>query len=303
MLRTILLEPLLNALLFLYAIIPGGDFGIAIVLLTLFIRVLMWPLVKKQMHHQKAMRELQPEIAKIKKKAKGDKQKESQMMLELFKKKEINPFGSIGLALMQFPILIALFFVLREVVTGDIAASTYGFIQSFPAITEIINDPSAFDPTLFGYFHMADPSIILALLAGAAQYFQGKQITPQSTDPNDQAAKMGSTMMKIFPIITVIVASAFPSALALYWFVSSAVAVIQQHFVLNSELGMMQTIASLASGNGKGGSGSNPSGLRVKKGKEIKTSKQEYSKSKNQNNSGSNNSSKKIDTSNKGKKK
>ncbi|MEX0668694.1 MAG: YidC/Oxa1 family membrane protein insertase [Candidatus Saccharimonadales bacterium] len=267
MLRTILLEPLLNALLFLYAIIPGGNFGIAIILLTLAIRLLMWPLVKKQMHHQKAMRELQPEIAKIKKKAKGDKQKESQMMLELFKKKEINPFGSIGLALMQFPVLIALFFVLREVVTGDIAASTYSFIQNFPAISEIIANPETFDPTLFGYFHMAESSIILALFAGAAQFFQGRQITPQSSDPNDKSAQMGATMMKVFPVITVIVASALPSALALYWTVSSGVAVIQQHFVLNSELGLMQTVANLTVNRNNNGE------AKIKKAKEIKSPK------------------------------
>ena len=248
MLRTILLEPLLNALLGLYAIIPGGDFGVAVIALTIVIRILLWPLVKKQLHHQKAMRDLQPEIAKTKKKAKGDKQKESQLMLELFKEKEVNPFASIGLAFLQFPILIALFFVLREVVTGDIAVSTYGFIQALPAVQGIIANPEAFDPLLFGFFHMAEPSIFLALIAGGAQYIQGKQITPKATG-DDPASKMGFNMVRIFPVITVVVASTFPSALALYWATSSGIAIFQQHLVLSEDLNFMQKLVR----NGRNG--------------------------------------------------
>ncbi|MEX0749001.1 MAG: YidC/Oxa1 family membrane protein insertase [Candidatus Saccharimonadales bacterium] len=242
MLRTILLEPLLNLLLLFYALIPGGDFGVAIIILTIVIRILLWPLVKKQLYHQKAMRALQPEIAKLKKKAKGDKQKESQMMLELFKEREVNPFGSIGLALAQFPILIALFYVLREVVTGDIAASTYGFIQNFPAISEIIANPDAFDPTLFGYFHMAERSLILAALAGLAQFVQAKQITPQNTIGSDPAAKLGFNMVMIFPVITVAIAASLPSALALYWAFGSLIAIIQQRIVLGADLKFMQRL-------------------------------------------------------------
>lgn len=241
MLRTILLEPLLNLLLLFYALIPGSDFGLAVIAMTAVVRLLMWPLVKKQMHHSKTMRELQPEIDKVKKKAKGDKQKESQMMVELFKEKEINPFGSIGLALVQFPILIALFFVLRDVVTGDVAASTYGFIQDMPAIQSILSNPEAFDPTLFGYFHMADPSIPLALVAGAFQYFQAKQIAPQQSG-DDAASKMSGNMVKIFPVITVIVGSTLPSALVLYWGTSSIIAVLQQHLILQSEVSLMQRL-------------------------------------------------------------
>src|SRR5688572_6622282 len=116
MLKTILVNPLFNALLLLYALLPGHDFGIAIVILTILIRLLLWPLVKKQLQHQKVMKELQPEIAKLKKRAGGDRQKESQLMVELFKEKEVNPFASLGLAILQFPILIALFFVLRDIV-------------------------------------------------------------------------------------------------------------------------------------------------------------------------------------------
>jgi hypothetical protein len=162
---------------------------------------------------------------------------------------EASFFATMGL--IVFPILIALFFVLREVVTGDIAASTYGFIQSLPAIREIIANPEAFDPTLFGYFHMAEPSIILAVFAGAFQYFQAKQITPQNPSKDDPTARMGGTMVKVLPVITVVIASTLPSALALYWGASSAIAVVQQHFVLQSEVTLMQKLRLNGKGNGK----------------------------------------------------
>lgn len=243
MLRTILVNPLFNALLLLYAVLPGHDFGLAIIILTVLIRLLLWPLVKKQLHHQKAMKDLQPEIAKIKSKAKGDRQKESQMMVELFKEKEINPFASLGLAVLQFPILIALFFVLRDIVQGNtIAEVAYNFVAGFGPVKDIIADPNGFDPIFLGLVHMAKPNIVLALLAGLAQYFQAKQITPRNTEKTGFGANLGFNMTLIFPILTVAIAARLPSALALYWFASSVVAVIQQQIVLSEEVSFFQNL-------------------------------------------------------------
>ena len=90
-LRAILTQPLFNHLIVLYALIPGNDFGVAIIIFTVIIRLMLWPLLKKQLHQQKAMKELQPEISKIKQRSKGDKQKEAQAMMELYKEREINP--------------------------------------------------------------------------------------------------------------------------------------------------------------------------------------------------------------------
>src|SRR5579864_7428139 len=113
---TFIEQPIFNLLVLIYAIIPGHNFGLAIIIFTIIIRLLMWPLVKKQLHQAKAMRELQPEIKKIKQATKGNKQKESMMMMELYRERGVSPFGSIGTLIIQFVILIGLYSGLRRVV-------------------------------------------------------------------------------------------------------------------------------------------------------------------------------------------
>jgi YidC/Oxa1 family membrane protein insertase len=108
MFTTIIVRPIFNLLVFIYTILPGHDFGLALIIFTVVIRLLMWPLVKKQLRQARAMRELQPEIKRIKKAAAGNKQKESKMVMELYKEREISPFGSIGTLIIQVIILIGL---------------------------------------------------------------------------------------------------------------------------------------------------------------------------------------------------
>src|SRR4249920_850782 len=109
MFTTLIVQPIFNLLVLIYALLPGHNFGLAIIIFTVIVRLLMWPLVKKQLHQAKAMRELQPEIKRIKKAASGDKQKESMMLMELYKEREISPFGSIGILIVQLIILIGLY--------------------------------------------------------------------------------------------------------------------------------------------------------------------------------------------------
>src|SRR3982751_1040584 len=97
---TLIVQPIFNLLVLIYAILPGHNFGLAIIIFTVIVRLALWPLVKKQLNHAKAMRELTPEIKKIKQAAKGDKQKESAMTMELYKEREINPFASIGILIV-----------------------------------------------------------------------------------------------------------------------------------------------------------------------------------------------------------
>src|SRR5687767_5623927 len=101
MFTTLIVQPIFNLLVLIYALLPGHNFGLAIILFTIVIRLLMWPLVKKQLHHAKAMRELQPEMKRIKQAAKGNRQQESMMIMELYKERQVNPFSSIGLIIIQ----------------------------------------------------------------------------------------------------------------------------------------------------------------------------------------------------------
>lgn len=243
MLKTILLNPLFNALFLIYALLPGNDFGVAIIILTILIRIILWPLVKRQLNHQKAMRDLQPEINKIKKKTKGDKQKESQLMVELFKEKDINPFASLGLALLQFPILIALYVVLNDI--GDpakIQEALYSFVANLGPVKEVLSNPSNFHPTFLGFIDMTKPNVVIAVLAGVAQYFQARQLTPKDTSKSGLAAQLGFNMTLLFPVLTVAIGIRFPSALALYWLTSSVVAVFQQHLVFSEEVTLIEKL-------------------------------------------------------------
>ena len=150
--EVLIVQPIFNLLMGLYSIIPGGDFGIALILFTIFVRFAMWPLVVGQLHQVKAMRKLQPELAKIKKASKGNRQLEGTQMLELYKKHGVKPFRSILMLLIQLPIFIALFQVIQIFTTNrdQIAEFTYNFMEGIPAIAAIIANPAAFNENLFG---------------------------------------------------------------------------------------------------------------------------------------------------------
>lgn len=244
LLQIIFLQPFLNFLFLIYGIIPGHDFGVSVIILTLIIRFALWPLTAKQLHSQKKMQALQPQIAQVKKKAKGDKQLESQMLMELYKEKEISPFSACLPALLQFPFLIALYFVFRAATqnTENLIHLLYKPIQHLPAITSILQNPSSFHPSLFGIVSMTNPSIPLAIIAGITQYFQVQMITPAQTDKNDPAASATKMMNYIFPLITVFIAWKLPAALPLYWLTTNIVSIAQQKLIMREEVEEMEEV-------------------------------------------------------------
>lgn len=267
MFTTLLVQPIFNILVAIYAILPGHNFGLAIIIFTILVRLAMWPLVKKQLYHAKAMRELQPELKRIKKAAKGDRQKESAMVMELYKEREINPFSSVGLILLQLPIIIALYGAISRIVKDPNVISTfsYPFIQHLPWIKELIADPSKFDNSLVGIIDLSKaalpkggggvyiPALIIVALSAVAQYFQGKQLMPQSgeskklrdilreasegkqADQSEMAAATGRFTQFMIPAFVFIFTIGLPVALPLYWLTTSVVAIIQQSRVLKKD--------------------------------------------------------------------
>ncbi len=272
MFNTLIVNPIFNLLVFIYAIIPGHNFGLAIIIFTVLVRLLMWPLIKKQLHQAKAMRELQPELKRIKLAAKGDKQKESTMMMELYKEREINPFSSIGLLIVQIPIFLGLYSGLNRIVKdqGAIIDYSYSFIAKLPWIKTLAADPSKFDSTLFGIVDLTKaavekggviywPAMIIVAASAVMQYFQAKQLMPDTKDKKslrqilgqagegkqaDQAevsAAVGRSTKFILPIFIFIVTVNIASALSLYWLTSGIVAFIQQSRVLGQDKTEMTT--------------------------------------------------------------
>ena len=197
--QLLIVQPIFNLLIGIYSFIPGGDFGIAVIIFTILVRFAMWPLVKKQLHQTKAMQKMQPELAKIKKETKGNKQLEGVRMMELYKKHDISPFRSIGILLIQLPIFIALYQVIQIFTQnrGQIDKLTYGFMKGLGPVQDLIANPEHFNEKLLGFLSLTGQAIktspfgidvillILAIGAAVTQYIMAKQITPKNTSKND----------------------------------------------------------------------------------------------------------------------
>jgi YidC/Oxa1 family membrane protein insertase len=281
MFTTFFTQPIFNILVFLYAILPGHNFGLAIILFTILIRLMLWPLVKKQLHQTKIMRKLQPELKQIKKDAKGDKQKEAAMTMELYKERGFNPFGSIGILLLQLPILIALYSGLNKVIHDpqQIISFAYPFLQDFSWMKHLASNIHLFDASLFGVVDLSKaalskdgvywPAMMLVLGSAVTQYFQSVQLMPQDKDARklreilkeagtgkqaDQSEVNASIMRGtrfLLPAMIFLFTVNLASALSLYWLVGGLVAFIQQTIVLREDETEMEAIADEPSKNVK----------------------------------------------------
>jgi len=224
----ILYRPLLNALVFLYNIIPGHDLGIAIIALTLIIRFILYPLSKKAIVSQKAVSLLQPKIKEIQRKFKDNKEAQTKAVMEFYKKNKINPFGGCLPLLIQLPIFIALYRVFINGLTPESLEALYPFIQN----------PGSINATFLGLIDLARKGYIpLAILAGAFQFIQGKMMQLKSPKKvkGDMGSMMGQQMIYFMPILTVYIAMVVPAALALYWVVITLFAIFQQWLILKNQ--------------------------------------------------------------------
>lgn len=266
MFTTIIVQPIFNLLVLIYALIPGHNFGLAIIIFTILIRLLLWPLVKKQLHQARAMRELAPEIKKIKAATKGDRQKESMLTMELYREREINPFASLLVAIVQIPILIGLYSGLRRIIDDphQIISFSYPFMHNLPWLKTLAGDIHKFDDSLFGVVNLTRTAIessgiywtamIIVVASAIAQYFQTKQLMPQDpearslrrilseagtgkqADQSEVNAAVGRSTQFLVPIMVFIIALRLAVALPLYWLVSSVVAYIQQSRALKKDV-------------------------------------------------------------------
>lgn len=273
MFKTIIVQPIFNLLVLIYNLLPGHNFGLAIIIFTIIVRLSMWPLVKKQLHHAKAMRELMPELKKIKAAAGGDRQKESKMTMELYKEREINPFASIGIVLVQAPILIGLYFAIQRLIRDpqEIIHFSYSFLH-FGWLDTLAGNIHQFDSSLFGLIDLTRsalgpkgtywPALILVVLSAAAQFIQSKQLMPTSKDARslkkilseagqgkkaDQSevnAAVGRGTLFLIPFFVLLVGLHFAAALPLYWLVSSVVALAQQSRVLKEDVVEAEAVAA-----------------------------------------------------------
>lgn len=273
MFTTFIVQPIFNLLVLIYALIPGHNFGLSLIVFTIIIRLLLWPFIKKQLHQAKAMKKLQPEIKKIKQATKGNRQKESMMMMELYKERGINPFGTLPTLILQIIILIGLYSGLTKVIKDphQMVDFAYGPLQHLPWMEQLSQNIHKFDETLFGVVDLSRaalsaagvywPAMLLVTGSAAAQYFQSKQLMPtdkdarglrailkdagkgKQADQTEVNAAVGRSTLYLLPAMIFLFTVNLASALSLYWLTSGIVAYIQQSIILGRDEQEMEAIA------------------------------------------------------------
>ena len=264
-------QPILNLLLVIYNFI--GDFGFTIIIFTLIVRFLMWPLTKSQLHQSKVMRKLQPELQKIRKNAKGNKQLETLQMMELYRKHNFKPFRSMLTLFIQLPILLTIFSVMRIVVNSpdQISKWVYQPVAQMGRVSEVISHKKL-DPKFLGIIDLTDAAVplndfssgfmmVIVLGLAVSQWYMMKQLQPKNEkrrvrdifkeaaegkEPNQSElnAAVSSNMNMIMPAILLFVMSGLYGALTFYYLISNIIQIIQQKYVFSIDSKEMDEIAS-----------------------------------------------------------
>lgn len=223
--NTILYQPLFNLLIFFYNLVPAQDLGLAIILLTVLIKGLLWPFFAQSIRAQKVMQNLQPKLDELKDKYKNNQEKLGPAIMELYKIEKVNPLSSCFPMLIQLPFLIAVYHVFRKGIDNGSLDLVYSFLSN----------PGHLNTVAFGFLDLSQPSHILAILAGAAQFWQSKQMLARNKNSkastNEKANMLNKQMMYIFPVVTVFIGWSLPGGLTFYWLLFTLLGVLQQYFV------------------------------------------------------------------------
>jgi YidC/Oxa1 family membrane protein insertase len=220
-------QPIYNLLILFSDIIPNGDIGWSIIIVTLIIKALLAPLTFKSLKAQREMMELQPKVAKIKEDFKDNQQKMAEELMKVYKEHNVNPFGSCLPLLIQLPIFLAIFQVLQK----DLTSVDSDLLYSFVSQPEIVN------VNFLGLIDISAVSVFLAVLAAAAQYFQVKTSMPPRPEPSvkksagaldeDVAATVQRFTLYFIPGITLIVGTTtLPAGVMLYWLVATIITIV-----------------------------------------------------------------------------
>lgn len=228
----ILYQPIFNLLVWLYNVVPGHDLGVSIILLTILLKLALFPINARSIRIQRQMQRIQPQIAALQQQFKGQKEQLSRELMELYKREKVNPFSSCLPLIIQLPFLIAVYQVFIVGLKPGPIADLYPFIHN----------PGQLAPLAFGFLDLAlKKNVVLSVLAGAAQFWQAKML--QVAKPlvhgggakdEDMAAAMSKQMLYLMPAMTVFISYSLPTGLALYWLATTLLTVGQQSLVARS---------------------------------------------------------------------
>lgn len=220
--NTIFYRPLYNLLLLGISFMPNGDVGLAVILLTILVKLILFPLTQRSIESQMRMKALEPELNRIKTTV-TDKAEQNRQTYALYKEKKVNPFSSCLLVLVQLPVIIALYWVFLK-----------GFDVATAAPYSFVHLPESFNLRFLGFFDLGTRSIVLAVIAGITQYIQGvlaqgRQGKSSAEGMAGQFAQtMQTQMLYVLPIMIAVIAYRVSAAVALYWITSNIFTIGQE---------------------------------------------------------------------------
>lgn len=223
--NTVILEPVLNSLIALTTMV-ADNFGLAIIVLTVIVRLALYPLTVRQTRSTKAMQSLQPKLQELQKKYAKNKQKLQQETMKLYKEAGINPMGCLWPMLIQLPIWIALYQSIMQALAAtpenllNLSQHLYSWSMVGQAVP--LNEH-------FLWLQLSKPDMFIAILVGGTMWVQQKMVTAPATDPRQQSMTQMTTLM--MPLMFGFFAMSFPSGLSLYWVISNIIGIVIQYFV------------------------------------------------------------------------
>ncbi len=223
--NSLLYKPFVNLLAVLVSIMPGGDLGLAVIILTILVKTALFPLSQRSIESQAKMKLLEPEIAKIK--AGGaSKEEQARLTFELYKTYKTNPFSGCLLVLIQIPIIFALYYVFFKGINFD--SNLYSFVKI----------PTHINTNFLGLIDLNGKSMVLAVLAGVSQFLQAFYMPKGNSSSDGKGGfqdsfnkSMQMQMKYVFPVLIVFIAYRISGAVALYWIVSNIFTVFQQIYI------------------------------------------------------------------------
>lgn len=233
--RAVFYQPIFNLLIFLYDI-AGKDIGIAILLLTVIVKLVLWPLSAKALRSQKALTDLQPKVDALKKQYGEDKEGMAKALMALYSQEKVSPMSSCLPVLIQLPVLIALY----QALSHGLKAEGFEHLYSF------VPNPGTINQSFLGMVDLAARSIPLAIIAGISQFFQARMMvtkqqpkgTPGGGD-EQMLATMNKQMVYMMPVLTVFISWNLPGGLAFYWLLTNILTIIQQAFFMKPKTALV----------------------------------------------------------------
>lgn len=221
---TLFYQPLLNFLVLIYNLLPFKDLGLVVILLTILIKLILWPFNSKGIESQRALKELEPKLKELREKFKDNEEELARRTMALYQEAKINPFSGILLLFIQLPVLFAIFKLFQNVASTESLTGLYPFIIS----------PGRIEP-FFLKMNLAANNAVMAALAAAFQFVQSKFFSPElKIDEKNKSAMAGiwqKQMIYFLPLFTFFILLKIPAAISLYLIVSTIFAIIQSIYI------------------------------------------------------------------------